>query len=71
MSMGLHRFHPVPTVDHAEAANPYTERLANLRMVGRAGSFSYIDQDDTLIMGIRAAQAAQRDVEQQDCTTQI
>ena len=62
----LQRTHPVPTLAHAEADNPYTERIVNLHMVGRAGSFSYVDQDDALIMGIRAAKAATLDAKQED-----
>ncbi len=53
------RTHPVPLWKSEDTSDQYATQLSNLHLIGRGGSFSYIDQDDTLIMGIRAARAAQ------------
>jgi len=53
----LPRTHPVPIHTDSRVAWDYLGRFRNLHLVGRAGSFSYQDQDDSILMGIKAADA--------------
>lgn len=54
----LPRTNPVYNIDYKEKKSEihkYIDRFCNLQIIGRGGSFSYLDQDKVLLMGISAA----------------
>ena len=54
----LPRTNPVYDIDYEEKKSEiqeYIDRFCNLQIIGRGGSFSYLDQDKVLLMGISAA----------------
>lgn len=54
----LPRTNPVYNLDYKEKKSEiqkYIDQFYNLQIIGRGGSFSYLDQDKVLLMGISAA----------------
>lgn len=54
----LPRTNPVYNINYKEKKSEiqkYIDRFSNLQIIGRGGSFSYLDQDRVLLMGVFAA----------------
>jgi protoporphyrinogen oxidase len=55
----LRHTHPIPAITTLrQEFRADLARFENLEPIGRAGSFSYLDQDDSIVAGIRAAEAS-------------